>query len=302
MKFDLGKIVFLVLVLIALTLGALIYGAAPEVISALNSAVYVIVMILLCFIILYVAKFALEKVLAWVDEGVTDGRQSSLYPILSMLIDLVVILSFVYVILSSFGIDILVIVTSLGIVGLAITFGAQSTLQQFFSGIGLMMSHSIRTGDVVRLNGQPTRLTVKSIGTMTTTFTSMESPETIVMPNNAVSGATVYNMTADADSYCVNILMGFHAGTRDLEEVAKLLVQAAEGVPHVVTDGSLPRPFVQFKYFKGGNVETMLLAYIDDVHLYDFVSSDLVLAVYKILRENGMLPNEHSSIRVLEAN
>ena len=291
MKFDTGKAVFVLIIILGVAMCARILGMNPYSITMFNYFVYTTIMIILCLIILYIARYVLVKLLGWIDDSTDDGSKSSVFPLLSVLIDLIVILAFTYVILDEYGVDLMVIVTSLGIVGLAISFGAQSTLQQFFSGFGIMMTRSLRTGDVVRLRDDDTRLIVQSIGMMTTTFRSMENAEIIIMPNDVVSQSVVRNMTAETKSYCIDLQMHFRVEDRDLDKVNDVLTKAAYGIDHIVVDGSLPLPKVQFMEFNQEGVRTRLLAYLDDVHYYDDVLSDLIRSVTGALRENGILPN-----------
>lgn len=291
MKFDFAKAIFLVFLIVSFGMSARILGADPLYIDIFDSILYMMMMLVMCLIVLFLGGHALAKILAWVDGSTADGRKSSVYPILSVLLNLVVVMSFTYIVMSHFGFDLMVIVTSLGLVGLAISFGAQSTLQQFFSGLGLMLTRSIKTGDVVRLQGDDTRLIVQSIGMMTTTFMSMENSEIIIMPNNVISGATVFNMTADAEYYGINLIMQFRVDNRNLREVQKHLTQSAYGIEHIVTDGSLPIPEVQFMRFEGGNVSTKIIAYLDDVHNYDEAVSNLIISVTETTRKLDLLPN-----------
>ncbi len=291
MKFDFGKAVFALIIMMGVAVCARILGMTPYSLTVFNHILYTVMMIILCIILLYITRMILIKILGWLDNSTDDGRRSSVFPILSVMLELIIILSFTYLIMDSYGVNLAVIVTSLGIVGLAISFGAQSTLQQFFSGFALMLTRSLRTGDIVRLRDDDTRLIVQSIGMMTTTFKSMENAEIIIMPNDVVVQSVVRNMTADDKSYCIYLVMHFKIDNRDLDKVNEILKRSAYGVNHIVVDGSLPEPRVQFVEFDQDGVKTKLLAYLDDVQYYDDVVSDLILSVTNALRENDILPN-----------
>jgi small-conductance mechanosensitive channel len=291
MKFDTGRAIFVLIIILGIAECTRILGMSPYSITIFNYFVYTIFMIIICLIALYVARYILIKLLGWIDDSTSDGSKSSVFPLLSVMIDLIIILTFTYLIMENFGVDLMVIITSLGIVGLAITFGAQSTLQQFFSGFSIMLTRSLRTGDIVRIRDNDTRLIVQSIGMMTTTFRSMENAEIIIMPNDVVSQSIVRNMTAETKSYCIEVIMHFKVEDRDLDKVDEILKSSAYGIDHIVVDGSLPQPKVQFMEFNQEGVKTRLMAYLDDVHYYDDVLSDLIMSVTKALRENGILPN-----------
>jgi small conductance mechanosensitive channel len=60
----------------------------------------------------------------------------------------------VLVILSEIGVSIAPILGAAGVVGIAIGFGAQSIVKDYFTGFVLLLENQIRQGDVVRVGGE----------------------------------------------------------------------------------------------------------------------------------------------------
>ena len=110
-------------------------------------------------------------VLAWVLTGVISGliqrlrvrismrmddpeavkRAETLGRVCRYLVSVVVSLVSGILILSEIGISIAPILGAAGVVGLAVGFGAQSLVKDYFTGFFLLLENQIRQGDVVQL-------------------------------------------------------------------------------------------------------------------------------------------------------
>ncbi|MCQ2070269.1 MAG: mechanosensitive ion channel family protein [archaeon] len=290
MKFDIGKGIASVVFLAGVVIASRIFGLDPLQLYYFDSAIYVLYTVTLLVIALTAYKFCLVKLLGWLDNSTDDGSTSSVYPILLMFGNMAIILLGLYLTLNHFGVDLLVIVTSLGIVGLAISFGAQSTLQQFFSGIGMILTRSVKTGDVVRVEGNDQRLIVKSIGVMATRFKSMENEEDVTIPNSNLSTALINNLTGESPHYCINVFMDYKVDVVDLDRAYQVLEEATRTVPKVVVDGSLPMPHVHLISYEQGIVKAKLMAYIENYAEHDEIYNQVILTITRALKKEGLLP------------
>ena len=57
-------------------------------------------------------------------------------------------------ILTEIGIDVTPILAGVGVIGLAIGFGAQTLVKDVITGIFILLENSLAVGDVVSINGQ----------------------------------------------------------------------------------------------------------------------------------------------------
>ncbi|RRH84569.1 mechanosensitive ion channel family protein [Variovorax beijingensis] len=87
--------------------------------------------------------------------GGTDGasRAETLGRVVRYLIALVVSAVAVMLVLAEVGVSLAPILGAAGVVGLAIGFGAQSLVKDYFTGFFLLFEDQIRTGDVVNIAG-----------------------------------------------------------------------------------------------------------------------------------------------------
>lgn len=97
-------------------------------------------------------------------------------------------------ILAQFGFDVVSIVAGLGIVGIAVSFAAQSTLSNFIAGITLLIERPFRIGDWVNINGQDGK--VVKIALRTTWLRTRDNIFTMI-PNDSVASSDIINFSAE---------------------------------------------------------------------------------------------------------
>ncbi|WP_449416797.1 mechanosensitive ion channel family protein [Phormidium nigroviride] len=100
----------------------------------------------------------------------------------------------------SHNINVLGIVASLGIGGIAIAFAAQKTLEQFLGGIVLNLDRPFTVGDYIGLSDghqgkQGTFGRVESIGLRSTKIRTSGKGTLTIIPNNALTQATIENFS-----------------------------------------------------------------------------------------------------------
>jgi small-conductance mechanosensitive channel len=86
-------------------------------------------------------------------EAEGSGRAATLGRVLRYLIALVIGVLAVMLVLGELGVSLAPILGAAGVVGLAIGFGAQSLVKDYFTGFFLLFEDQIRTGDVVTVAG-----------------------------------------------------------------------------------------------------------------------------------------------------
>jgi small conductance mechanosensitive channel len=104
------------------------------------------------------------------------------------------------VILRELGMDVLPILVSAGVLGLAIGFGAQSLIRDVITGLFLLFEGLIHVGDVVQIGA--TSGTVESIGLRVTTL-RMEDEALRVVPNGQI--AEFINLSAGGVRAAVDV-------------------------------------------------------------------------------------------------
>ncbi len=96
-------------------------------------------------------------------------------------------------ILAQFGVNVLSLVTGLGVVGVAVGFAAQDTLSNFVAGTTLLIERPFRIGDWVQVNEQVGK--VREITLRNTRLVTRNNVYTSI-PNSAVASSEILNYTA----------------------------------------------------------------------------------------------------------
>ncbi|NHC03800.1 mechanosensitive ion channel family protein [Acinetobacter sp. 187] len=127
----------------------------------------------------------------------------SLKQLLRNIISVLLVILGVAAIMAQFGFNIISIMAGLGIVGIAVSFAAQSTLSNFIAGITILIERPFQIGDWVRINkfeGQITQILLR------TTQIRNRDNLLIIIPNSTVANAEVTNLTAHEkmrfESFC----------------------------------------------------------------------------------------------------
>lgn len=97
---------------------------------------------------------------------------------------IVFLLTIIYM-LGAVNFDITPIIASLGVLGLAVAFGAQTIMRDLFSGFFLLMENQLNKGDLVEING--IYGTVEQIGLRITTLRAKENGLLHYFPNGTIT-------------------------------------------------------------------------------------------------------------------
>ena len=124
-------------------------------------------------------------------------RAETLRAILSGAVTTIVMVIAVLIVLRELGVDITPIITTAGIGGLAVGFGAQNLVRDIISGFFVLLEDQVRVGDVATINGKTG--VVEAIRLRTIVLRSLNGTVHVI-PNGAISELS--NMTKDY-SYAV---------------------------------------------------------------------------------------------------
>ena len=116
----------------------------------MRSAIAIVAWILAAVINRAIRLFR-ERLAEHLDEPEQIRRAQTIGRVLRYLASVVVTLIASVLVLSELGVSIAPILGAAGVVGLAIGFGAQSLVKDYFTGFFLLLENQLTTGDVVRV-------------------------------------------------------------------------------------------------------------------------------------------------------
>lgn len=131
----------------------------------------IIWIIILFFFGRIILKLIVKRLIRIVDDGddkhvsQKEKRAETLGHIIVTTGNIVIYIVILLMILSLFGVDIRPILAGAGVVGLAIGFGAQSLVKDFFSGLFILVENQYGIGDKVKIGsfeGRVIRITLRS--------------------------------------------------------------------------------------------------------------------------------------------
>lgn len=173
------------------------------------------------------------------------------------------------VLLDTFGVSITPIIASLGIGSLAVALALQPTLENFFSGIQLIIDKPIQVGQMIRLESGEEGI-VQRIGWRSTWIT-MGNNNTVVLPNKTLVNSRVTNYFFPNPEIAVSVAVEVHYAS-DLEKVEAVTIEAGREAQLAVPGAVRAfEPVVRFQAFEESGISLNVV-----LRAGDFSSSHLL--------------------------
>lgn len=122
------------------------------------TALHILIVLVLGWVALRLMRHALAKMLARMIDGAVDTerekRLATLEQVARYVLTVVILLVTAMLVLSELGISIAPILAAAGVLGIAVGFGAQSLVKDYFTGLFLLLENQVRQGDVVEVAGK----------------------------------------------------------------------------------------------------------------------------------------------------
>ena len=212
---------------------------------------------------------------------------------LSVLIHYAILLLGFLLAVAALGVDMNRVTFLTGAFGVGVGFGLQSVVNNFVSGIILLLERPVQVGDVIQLGDLEG--IVRRIGIRSTTVRTWPGAEVIV-PNASLISDRVTNWTLSDRRRRIDLPVGVAYGA-DPERVLDLLRVTALGVPGVIPE---PAPLALFKDFGDSALDFEIRAWTDRFEDWLIVKSRLGVAVNAAFKNAGIVipsPQREVTIR-----
>jgi len=191
-------------------------GIRVIVIVAIAVAVY-----LICRPIIHsIIKRMVSHRMAGEEEAEIQQRIDTLSSILVKIAGILILIVAVITILPEFGVDILTLVTAIGVGGLAIAFAAQNLIRDFIAGFFILLEDQYGIGDVVSIAGIAG--VVEDITLRRTVLRDLDANVHSV-PNGKVELST--NMTKKFSRVNLNVSVGYGENLKHVIDIINKVCQ-----------------------------------------------------------------------------
>ena len=183
--------------------------------------------------------------------------------------------------LAALGVDATRLTVLAGALGVGIGFGLQTVVNNFVSGLILIVERPVAVGDLVEIGpllGEIQRIGIRSSSVRTTPGAE------VIVPNSDFASKEVINWTRSDRQRRYDIDVGVAYGS-DPALVMRLLEEAAGEVPEVMQH---PAPMAMFKDFGDSSLDFRLLAWVSTIDLGLKAQTAIRVAVLRKLDAAGI--------------
>jgi small-conductance mechanosensitive channel len=182
---------------------------------------------------------------------------------------------------SAAGVEMSQLTIVLGALSVGIGFGLNTVINNFVSGLILMVERPVQPGDTIELSGTVGR--VRDIGMRATTLTTFEGAD-VVVPNGMLLAEKMTNWTLSSDKRRIDIPVGVAYGS-DPNKVLALLAEVANTTEGVSRN---PAPTVLFTGFGANSLDFSVRAWTDSFDDSVFVRSRMAVRIHDSLQQAGI--------------
>lgn len=191
------------------------------------------------------------------------------------------------VLMGTLGISITPIIASLGITSLAVALALQPTLENFFSGVQLVIDKPIRVGDFIELESKEQGF-VDHIG-WRSTWVKILPNNMIIIPNSQLSKSRIINYFYPEKELSVPVDISVHYDS-DLEFVEQVTLEVAREIliSHEwgVDDYNT---FVVFHTFDRSSINFTVMLRAKEYFNRFWVKSAFIKALHKRYKKEGIV-------------
>lgn len=183
--------------------------------------------------------------------------------------------------ISALGLDLSNLALIAGALSVGIGFGLQTVVNNFVSGLILLIERPIKVGDWIIVSGHEGY--VRRINVRATELETFQRAS-VIIPNSELVSTSVINWTHKNKQGRVEVPVGVAYGS-DIEKVMQVMEDCLRAESRVL---DWPEPYVLFRGFGDSSLDFEARGYIGDVEYVLDISSDMRVAIYKAFAEQGI--------------
>ena len=188
--------------------------------------IFVFIEVSIVILVAFIVISIIRKIITGIEERVASRavgddvkRIKTLSRVLRYIATVIVVVLTVMSVLAGFGVSVAPFLATAGVAGLAVGFGAQSLVKDYFTGFVMLIEDQIRQGDIVEIAGK-----VGTVEEVTLRYIRLRDYEGVVhfVPNSVITVVT--NRTR---SYAYSVIDISVSYKEDIAHVCEVLKQVA---------------------------------------------------------------------------
>jgi len=199
---------------------------------------------------------------------------------------LIILIIGVMILLDSLGVKITTLITALGIGSLAVALALQDTLSNLFAGIHILIDKPVQLGQFVKLDSGEEGY-VERIGWRSVRVRMLPN-NSVVIPNSKLVNSVLTNYYYPEQELAVLVQVGVHYDS-DLEHVERVTMEVGKEVLGTVEGGVAEfDPFIRYHTFNDFSIDfTVILRAKEFVDNY-LVKHEFIKALHKRYKQEGI--------------
>jgi len=273
----------------------IVYGitTALLVIPPLSSIFWLIIEIyniIVVIIVTWISYRFFKDIIIYYLFHLSRGRKGDLENVLVPILEKLGIVSIGtlggLMVLQVMGVNVGVLLASVGIAGVILGLAAQQTLGNFFSGLNILLDKAFRIGDIIMLENDEGVYKVMDVGIRSTRLYELFTNTVVFVPNSKLSNTNIINFNRPNNKMKIRIDVGVSYGS-DVKKVIETLKEIAYSHPKVIK-GEEYEPAVIFREFGSSSLNFSLYIWIDNVMEQWEVPSEIREKIVEVFRERGI--------------
>lgn len=188
----------------------------------------------------------------------------------------------IILVLNAWHVAIGPLLTSLGILGIAVGFAMQRTLSNIVGGVALVLDKCFRINDLVKMeSGEVGR--IAEVGLRSTKIVTVDN-EMLIVPNSQLSNTMIINYAKPNNILRIRVPIAAAYGS-DPNEVIKVVLDKVQKLKTVLPE---PKPQARFTGMSDFSLDFELLFYIEDYKDRFTAKTEVLKKVYKNLNKAGI--------------
>lgn len=179
------------------------------------------------------------------------------------------------------GINLTALFAAGAIFAIALGFAMQNIIQNFVSGVILLVERTIKPGDIIEVEGRMVKVT--GLG-MRSTVTRTWDSEDLIIPNSLLVASMVKNFTLRDRLYRIRTQVGVSYDS-DMRLVREVLEKTTRGLEWRVQETD---PVILMKQFGNSSVDFDVSVWVNDPFRRSLSQSNLNEAIWFALKEAGI--------------